>query len=67
MKILIFESEIHSFLPSLTPKTLAYGIISLRQEDPSREKLTDPREKISITDALRFCNKVARPHLIALQ
>lgn len=52
MKILIFESEIHSFLPSLTPKTLAYGIISLRQEDPSREKLTDPREKIYITDAL---------------
>jgi len=33
MKILIFEGEIHSFLPSVTPKTLACRVIALRQEE----------------------------------
>lgn len=66
MKIVIFEGEIHSFLPSLTSKTLACRVIALRQDYSSREKLTDLREEVYITDTLRFCNQVARLRIIAL-
>lgn len=49
MKILLSEGEIHNFLPSLTPKTLACTIIILRQGDSSRERLTQEKRLTSLT------------------
>lgn len=68
MKILIFEGEIHSFPSFLdSQNTSMQGYSAQAGGDSSKEKLTDLREKVYITDTLRFCNKVARLHIIALQ